>query len=50
MLFKRLSGADQAADIILCIDFLAVLGLPCCVDFSPVAAQGLLAVVVPPLV
>ena len=36
--------------IILCIDFLAVLGLPCCVDFSPVAAQGLLAVVVPPLV
>ena len=36
--------------IILCIDFLAVLGLPCCVDFSPVAAQGLLVVVVPPLV
>ena len=36
--------------IILLIDFLAVLGLPCCVDFSPVAVQGLLVVVVPPLV
>ena len=35
--------------IILLIDFVAVLGLPCCVDFSLVAAQGLLIVVVPPL-
>ena len=36
--------------MILFIDFLAVLGLPCCVDFSVVVVQGLLIMGASPLV